>query len=229
MQEIINYQKIDSELRKLENELVSSKNRKGAAEMQQYLKDGQNRIMKLEEAAKGLAAQYEKAIALYNDFISKLEQLAKNAETVEEAKAEELETAISNFMNTSEVLENNINILGNKISAVNKEFEGLMNNAKKAKHNLEIYKANYNAERQKLEPEITKLKSELAKQKSKVEPALLAKYNAKSESKLFPIFVPEAKGRCGGCRMEIPAGKLSDLKSKGAIECENCGRFIYAE
>lgn len=229
MQEIIKYQEIDSSLRKLEGQLAMSANRKSASEMQQYLKDGQNRLMKLEAVAQNLTEQYQKALRLYNDFVAKLEVLTKNINDMSGEKSEELEITIANFMNTSDTLESNINMLANRISATNKEFEALMNNAKKAKHNLEIYKANFNKEKEKLDPEISKLKNELAKQRAKVDSNLLAKYNAKAESKLFPIFVPETRGRCGGCRMEIPAGKLSNLKKNGAIECENCGRYIYVD
>lgn len=230
MQEIIKYQEIDAKVRKLENELASSANRKSASEMQQYLKDGQARLLKLEEVAANLTGQYEKATKLYNDFIQKLEALSKNVdEAGDEAKIAELDKTIENFMNTAENLENNLNVLANKIIAVNKEFEALMNKAKKAKHNLEIYKINYAKEREQLEPKINDLKSELAKQKSKVAPALLNKYNSKSESKLFPIFVAEINGSCGGCRMQISASRLSSLKADGVIECENCGRFIYSK
>ena len=227
MQEIIKYQQIDSQLRKVEGELYSSANRKSAFQMQQYLKDGQARLIKLEEVAKTLNEQYQKATKLYNEFIEKLDELSKKVEADRGEKTDELEKTISAFNQTADNLENNIAILGQKIVNANKEFESIMNNAKKAKHNLEIYKANYNKEREKLEPEINRLKEEKNKQKPKVDPKLLAKYNAKYEGKIFPVFVPETKGRCGGCRMEIPAGKLSELKAKGTIECENCGRIIY--
>lgn len=227
MQEIIKYQEIDAKLRKLESQLYSSANRKNASDMQQYLKDGQARLIKLEEVSKNLTEQYQKATKLYNDFVQKLETLSKNVESATEGKTEELEAMINSFNQTAETLDNNINILGGRMMNASKEFENIMNNAKKARHNLEIYKSAYNKEKEQLEPEINRLKEEKNKQKAKVDPKLLAKYNSKSESKIFPIFVPETKGRCGGCRMEIPAGKLSDLKSKGAIECENCGRFIY--
>lgn len=229
MQEIIKYQEIDSNLRKLENELGSSKNRKSAAEMQQYLKEGQNKLLKLEEVADSLMKQYQKATNLYNDFVQKLEQLTKAVDSDNGEKSAELEAMINNFTSTADNLENNISVLANKIAAANKEFELLMSNAKKAKHNLEIYKANYSKEKERLDPQINKLKVELEKQKTKVDSALLAKYLAKAESRLFPIFVSEANGKCGGCRMEISAGKLSVLKSKGIIECENCGRLIYIQ
>ena len=227
MQEIIKYQEIDTKIRKIKNEIESSKNKKGAAEMQQYLKDGQAKLLKLESVAKNLTAQYEKAVKLYNDFVNKLEALTKSVDSANLEKMPELENTIKSFMNNSETLENNINALATKIAQANKEFESVMNNAKKAKHNLEVYKSNYNKEKEKVEPEINKLKEELSAQKAKVDPTLLAKYNAKADGKIFPIFVSESSGKCGGCRMEISASKLSDLKSKGVIECENCGRLIY--
>lgn len=227
MREMIKYQEIDTKIRKLNNELASSKNKKGAAEMQQYLKDGQAKLLKLEEVADNLTKQYEKAVKLYNDFINKLEILTKSVESSDDAKLKELETTIANFKSNSETLENNINALANKIAQANKEFEGLMNNAKKAKHNLDVYKTNYAKEKAQIEPEIAKLSKDLLDQKAKVDKTLMAKYLQKAEGKVFPIFVAEAQEKCGGCRMEISASRLSDLKNKRVIECENCGRFIY--
>lgn len=229
MQNIIKYQEIDTKIRKLNGELLASKNRKGAAEMQQYLKDGQAKLIRLEEVADNLTKQYEKAVKLYNDFVSKLEVLTKSVDSAGLERMAELEGAINNFVSNSAALENNINALASKITQANKEFEVLMNNAKKAKHNLEVYKTNYNAEKAKIEPEIARLSNELLVQKGKVDPAMLAKYQAKAEGKVFPIFVVEANGRCAGCRMEISASKLSSLKANGVIECENCGRLIYSK
>ena len=227
MQEMIKYQEIDTKIRRLNNELATSQNKKGAAEMQQYLKDGQAKLLKLEEVADNLTKQYEKAVKLYNDFINKLDALTKSVEAADLGKLTELESTINNFKSNSETLENNIGVLANKINQANKEFEVLMNNAKKAKHNLEVYKSGYTKEKAQIEPEIARLAKELLDQKNKVDKTLLAKYTQKSEGKVFPIFVAESQGKCGGCRMEISASKLSDLRAKKVIECENCGRLIY--
>lgn len=225
MQEILKYQELDLKLKKLENELNSSANKKSAGEMQQYLRDGQTRLVKLEETAKVLVEQYQKATTLYNDFVNKLEALAKE---VDGGVKENIETVLKKFSADAEKLDNHIINLANKIAAVNKEFESLMNNAKKARNNLEIYKANFAKEKAKYDPEIEKLKKELEAQKKKVDQALLQKYLVKAEGKNVAILVPETNGRCGGCRMEISGVKLSTLKAKGMIECENCGRIIYS-
>lgn len=228
MQDIIQYQEIDAKLRKLESELKTSSNRKNAGDMQQYLKDGQAKLVKLETLAKNASDQYNQATVLYNEFMNKLEALAKESEKVEISQLEALSGTLSKLSATADNLDSHISALQNKIVSINKEVENLMNNAKKAKHNLEIYKMNYNKEKEKLEPEINKLKEELEVMKKKIKPELLAKYISKSEGKVFPVFVSALNGnKCGGCRMEISAGKMSALKDKGFIECENCGRIIY--
>ena len=56
-----------------------------------------------------------------------------------------------------------------------------------------------------------------------------AEREMKREAKKFPVFVALISNKCGGCRMEISASKLGQMKTNeyGVIECENCGRFIY--
>lgn len=227
MQEILKYQDLDLKLKKLEAELNSSVNKKSASDMQQYLRDGQTKLVKLEENAKVLIEQYQKATALYNDFLNKLEALSKEVESGVAIQNENLDAVLKKFSADAEKLDNHIVNLANKISVVNKEFESVMNNAKKARHNLEIYKANFAKEKEKYDPEILKIKKALEEQKKFVNQSLLNKYLAKAEGKNIVVFVPESAGRCGGCRMEISGVKLSDLKAKGMIECENCGRVIY--
>lgn len=227
LQSIIEYQEIDAKLRKIESELRASVNRKNAGDMQQYLKDGQARLLKLEEDATVLMEKYKQASLIYNDYINKIEKLAQEIEKNDQTENEAIMVAFTKLVATSENLDNHINALQGRVVAINKEVEGVMNNAKKARHNLDIYKMNYNKEKEKVAPEVLKLRSMLENAKKKVKPELLAKYNAKSESKIFPVIVEALNNKCGRCRMEISAGKMSELKNNGFIECENCGRVIY--
>ena len=227
MQEIIKYQEIDINIKKLEAELRSSANRKNAADMQQYLKDSQVKLVSLDENAKALSDQYNKAVAVYNDFVTKLENLIAEVDKASGDKIASLNALIEKFSADATKLDNHISSLQGRMNAIARDVDAIMNNAKKAKRNLEIYRSEYTKEKEKIEPELNKLKAELEKQKSKVSANLLAKYNTKADGKILDIFVPEINGRCKGCRMEISAGKMSALLSEGIIECENCGRFIY--
>lgn len=226
MQELLKFQNIDAELRKVSAGLFSSQNRKKANEMQQYLKDIQNKLFSLDENAGLVASQVEKVKQEYNDIVLKIENVLKaNA-----ASSEELERSENEVVRLSERLskiEKDLNNLQTKLVLINKDFEALMKNAKTARGNLNYYKQEYNKQKAQFEPQIEKLKAELEEQKKKVKPELLQKYYAKAEGKIFPIFVPLKDNRCGGCRMEVPAGKIKDLQTKKIIECENCGRIIY--
>ena len=49
MQNILKYQEIDLKIKKIENDILSSECRQNAGKMQQYLKDGQAKLLKIME------------------------------------------------------------------------------------------------------------------------------------------------------------------------------------
>ena len=77
MKEILEYQKLDGKIRKIENEIKNSEDRKNASKMQDYLRDSQVKLVKLEEQSEKLVKIQKKAIEAYNDFALKLEQAIK--------------------------------------------------------------------------------------------------------------------------------------------------------
>ena len=92
MQELLKFQNIDAELRKVSAGLFSSQNRKKANEMQQYLKDIQNKLFSLDENAGLVASQVEKVKQEYNDIVLKIENVLKaNAASSEEIERSENE------------------------------------------------------------------------------------------------------------------------------------------
>ena len=229
MQELLKYQDIDIKLRKLQSKIDESENRKNATEMQDYVKRCLAEITNLEQVAKTLNEQYQKSIAKYNEFISKLESLEKSIESSSDDTLAALQSTLQSFAKNAEVLEGNIEMLAKKVEATDKKYELLMSNATKARKKHDAYKAEFLKEKAVYEQEIQKINAELVKQGSKVNPTLLAKYKVKSDGKKLPVLVPETNGRCYGCKMEIPARRMSDLDKNGFIECENerCGKIIY--
>ena len=226
MQELLKYQELDSKLRKLNGEIENNQNRKKANEMQQYMRETQSKISSLDESAAVLVANLNKLKTEYNAVISKIEQLSK----VEAEKAEDLEKIendLSKLYDALSKIEHDLANMQNKLVSVNKEFENYMKNAKTAKSNLVYYKQEFEKSKAEVAPKLDELGKALAEQKAKVGPELMSKYLAKAEGRIFPIFVPFVNDRCGGCHMEIPAGKIKELNAKHYIECENCGRYIY--
>ena len=226
MQEMLKYQEIDSKIKKIESDILASESRKNAAKMQQYLKDSQAKIMRLEESSGKVVDTYKKATTLYNDFVDKLSELNKKIEGSSLENIEGLKELVSKYYDILSKLEREISNLSNQIISINKEFDLVMKNARTAKKNLDIYKNEYNQLKLSKQPEVDAFKKELDQLKTKISPDLMKKYLAKREGK-FPVFVPEKDGRCGGCRMEIPGSKLNELAVNGKVECENGGRVIY--
>ena len=226
IKEMLEYQKIDGEIRKLESSLKNSDERKNATKMQEYLKDGQVKLIALEKTGAKLATLYKKAVQAYNDFTEKLDKLLKEkvGEKLEDV-TQMLEKA-NTFMLANAKLEKDLESLQASIAKVNNEFDSIMKNSKTAKSNFEVYKNRFNKLRASVEPKINELKAKRDKLQSKIDSEILNKYKHKAESK-YPVFVPVKDNTCGGCRMEISGTKLKQLKEAGFIECENCGRIIY--
>ena len=226
LKEMIEYQKLDGQIRKLELELKNSEERKNASKMQDYLKDSQAKLAKVEETSEKLVVLYKKAQAAYNDFMDKLDKLVKEG-LGENAKEVTQRLEKANAFNSAVVkLEKDLESLQASIVKVNNEFDLIMKNSKTAKANFEVYKNRFNELKAKKDPEIAQLKARCDKISVGLDAELLARYKRKADSK-YPVFVPEKDGRCGGCRMEISGSKLKSLKENGYIECENCGRIIY--
>lgn len=225
IQEILKYQEIDGNLRKLENELASLPERKKAAEMQNSLKDGQSRLIVLEQNAQKATENFAKAKAYYEDIVIKVEALSKSISEADLEKVKELQKAKANFYQMMDKLEKELVRINTQLTMVNNEYNSIIKNAKNAKSQLDVLKVKFAESKQKLEPQIEKLKNELEKQSQKIDKNVLEKYKAKRESK-FPVFVKNINGTCGGCRMAISASKMRDFNSSDYIECENCGRII---
>lgn len=221
MQELLKYQHIDGELRRLNAELNSSESRKKVNEMQQYMRETQNKIIALDGVASGILEALNKIKKEYASVVEKIEQLLKT-DACDDAQDE-----ASRLAEKLSRLERELNNLQTKLVSVSKDFDTFMKNAVTAKNNLKFHKQAFEKQKEEVEPKINKLTTELAEQKKKVRAELMAKYQAKADGKYFPVFVPLKDNRCGGCRMEVPAGKIKDLQSKQIIECENCGRIIY--
>ena len=97
IQEILKYQQIDGELRKLEKQLAELPERKKAAELQNNLKAGQTRLAVVEQNAQKSTENFSKAKAYYDDLLIKIETLSKAIADADLDKVRDLQRAKNNF------------------------------------------------------------------------------------------------------------------------------------
>ncbi len=229
LENILKYQEIEGKLVAEEAELSKSKDREKASEISQLLKNQHNRILVLEGQAQKVNDSYKKAIAKYEEFLKKLEVLEKEMENADASKTSVYEKAYKDFASIANTLEKDIANIYNHIQQISKEYEEIIKKSKEDRIKFDKYKAAFNKLKAEKEPKIEALNQELRDTKEKVDSKLLNVYLQKRETKKFPVFVALISNKCGGCRMEISASKLGQMKTNdyGVIECENCGRLIY--
>ena len=229
LEAILKYQEIEANILAVETELSKSKERENASKMQQLLKNGREKILNLEKLAQKINEKYNKATEKYALFTKKLESLEKELLSADESKVALYEKAYKDFSAISSALEKEIAAIYAEIQNVTHDYEDIIKKSKTDREKFDKYKAAYDKQKAEKEPVLLELKAELEKQKKAINEKLFKIYAQKREGKLFPVYVALAANKCGGCRMEISASKLGDMKSNeyGVIECENCGRFIY--
>ena len=229
LDKILEYQTVESELISLEGEITKSKDRERAAEIQQNLKNQHAKLLALENSAKIVGDQYKKATEMYEEYLNKLAKLEEEVKAAEPEKAELYAKMYKDFATVSSSLERDIQNIYASVQQISKDYEDIIRKSKTDREKFDRYKASYSKIKAKLEPKIAEVKSKLESLSKGIDPKLLSVYKQKREGRIFPVFVALATNKCGGCRMEISASKLGQMKTNnlGVIECENCGRLIY--
>ncbi len=228
MKEMLKYQDMDLEIKRLEGGLLDHADRKNALRMQHILKDCQAKLVELESKSKETLKAYNQYKSVYNNMAKNLEVIEKNADTDNISKIEGLVEAIDAIVGNLTMLDKEMATIINYAEGVQAEYNSIMKNARTAKASMQKYKESFNEAKQETEKLIQSKKSELQKQGGKVDSKLLQKYKQKATDNR-KVVVPLVETKCGGCRMELSAGKLNILKTQKVIECENCGRIIYID
>ncbi len=230
---LVKYQEEDKKLRKIEQEINNTPERK------EYIQ-AKNFLLKSPEK---LEAFEKKAVSLKSS-IEKLEKQCK-----------EMEETLLDFDNLDELVEGgadisfykkNVSKIGDTIRGLRSQIASLQEEAKKAhdeytslmkkgkqvqdKFNNELTEA-YKAVVASRKEETDKIKHSQAEIAKELNPEFLNKYNTKRREKIFPVLieVEETNGymRCKGCGMDISLTDKEKLKAGKIIECDSCRRYLY--
>lgn len=228
MKEILEYQKLDMQLKKLEKQVNSSNEKNVMNQMINYVKTAQNKTLELEKSAKKLTEDYQSLKAEYDKSLKTIKELtAKKAEELSEKEMEEVFHKINQVSSNLYMIERNLNINVNNIKSILKEFETTKNQVIVARTKHKESKEKYEQLVADIKPKTDKIIAEMCALESKVKPELLTKYKEKKHDNIFPVFVELKDGNCGGCMMAQPKGRIDKLKQDGYIICEQCGRIIF--
>ena len=228
IEQLLIYQNADAKLKKIENELMGSEERKKAVVAKKYLDGAKETLEKLDARAQKLATEFENATLEQEKLKEQEADLEKALKSVKEEaeatflikKAEELIQKIKNVATACAKL-------GEEIQAVMKEYLSIKNQTKAAQAQYNENGKKYNELKASLQGERDAVEAELEKLKKSVDPALMEKYLKKRANKIYPVVFEVSSNVCGACNMGLPMSELNKLKNGEVIECENCGRLLY--
>lgn len=231
IEQLLQYQNVDTKLREIETEISQSEERKKAVSAQKFLNSVNDSIALLEKRAEELTNKYNESVALYKRLGDEIKEYDDVDETDDieqlgyvKRKAQELNDEIEN-------LANGIEQISREISVVLKEFTQLKAKTKEAKSQYSEFVPKYNALKASKEEEMKKIKAELAKIEKQIPPEEMELYKTKRKDKIFPVLyavqVFGKKPHCSRCGTEFPMACFDSLKKGSLVECDSCHRLVY--
>lgn len=230
LKSILDYQKKDAELIKLERALNQNENKKIYTQMVNVVKEAQNQSAALEKQAGDLVKNFNSLKKVYEENIKTANTLAnKKLETVSEEELDSMQDIAKKISNNLAILEKRLLQQAENVRNALSNFDQTKKRYNQARDKYNKHKELFDEDSKKLSPEIEQKEKEVKKLEANIDANILSKYKHKRQDKIYPVFVPCLDKTCGGCRMELPSASLSTLKKDGILECEHCRRIIYMQ
>lgn len=229
LNDLLEYQKVDGELRKVEQEIAASEEYKKYMQARKFMKNAQEKL----DAQDKRAAELKK---LRDDLIVRCEETTKAIE--EYADLDELVDGggdIAFYKKNAQALldrlrsiKAELNKLIADIGSVSEEYKKFKEQTILMQKQYKEYKEKYEAVKNARAEEVAQINARLKKAGKPLSPEILEKYNAKRKEKIFPILVPLNANMCI-CGMDFPLAQQNKLAGGNVIECEHCRRFVYKQ
>jgi predicted nucleic acid-binding Zn-ribbon protein len=229
LQAILSYQEVDKKLYKLERELAGSEERKEYAKFKKFLETAPEKLDSLEAKAGALRAEAEALTAKYEQ----LEETLKDFDHLDELVTGGADIAFYQKKAQLKVdqikkIKADLNTLFGSIKEVDAEYQKLKKQVISAQKQYAEASEKYKAVKASRADEKAALEKELSVLAKAVPAELMQRYQTKRKEKLFPVVGELVGNRCPFCSMEPPLAARSKLTGGGAIECDNCHRFIFS-
>ena len=227
LHELLKYQEVDKELRKIEQEIASSDERKKFVQAKKFI----------EAAREKLEAQDRRAA----DLKHTRDELAARVEDVNKSLAEysdledlsEDDSAVSFYKKNAMALADKLRTVKGELQKLVSDIESATDEYKKLKEQTIVMQKQYKEYNEKLKDlkgtrgaELNEINKKLAEIAKNIPADILAKYDAKRKERVFPVLVPLTPTGCI-CGMEFSLAQKNKLSGGNVIECEHCRRLVY--
>ncbi len=231
MKDILEYQRIDGQLKQIEKQINESNERKNYARIRGVWADFQEQVKKMELRSRELNILLENASKTMAEKAKLLNEY--NASAADAADLQEVDFMLKKLADVEKAL----NQAERDIKSVVTEAEEISNKYDSFRSKLPTVQAQAKDARSKFEQlqesrkdEIAALRAQLKEVAKNVPQEVMEEYEKLKRQGIYPPFVPlRGTNQCSGCSMELPMGQVYALNEKGTIRCEHCRRIIYKE
>ncbi len=227
LEQLLQYQKKDAELRKIEQEVATSEERKKLVQARNVMKSAEGRIA----AEDARAAELKK---LRDDLIARVDETSRAI-----AEYSDLDEMVDgggdiafykkNALQLQERLKNvkaELTRILSEIAALSAEYKKMMEQGKAANRQYKEYSEKFKAVQASRADEVNALNAALAEIAKEIPAEYLEKYMQKRRENVFPVLVPLTGSTCV-CGMDLSLAQQEKLAGGNIIECEHCRRFLY--
>ena len=227
LNELLEYQKVDAQLRKIEQEVAASEEQKKYAQANKFMKSAPERFGAQDRRAAELAALREDLIRRAEDISKQIAEYSELEEMVEEGGD------VSFYKKNAQALLDRLRGLRSEMQKLNADIASTVeeyDRFKKQGAAMQKQYKEYKAKRDELvnthKDEVNSLRARLAEIAKKIPEDTLAKYQQKRKENIFPIIAPLNGNMCV-CGMDFPLALQERLAGGNVVECEHCRRFVY--
>ena len=217
IEKLLEYQKIDADLKNIENELKKSEEFKKYAQAVKFLKTVTDSKAQIEAKAASLLLGMQNL----QDRLKKLSDDKNEFTGIDEVEDENM---LAFLKKKSAELSSQYASLEAELTL---SYKKLMANTKAMLSQQDEYKLKYEELCKEKETEKSKIKKQLELIAKDIPSEYLAKYKEKRKDPKFPIVYELKDKHCTACGTELSQLELSRLKNEKIIECENCRRLIF--
>lgn len=225
-----NYMQYDMEADQFENGMRNAPNRVKLLKQRDFLMEQQRNMKRIESEIASMNDRLE----VLRDEAQRLQGLLDSlVKAISENPPEELEE-IEKQMSSAKKLEDSLQHYEQELFRMRKESEQrdrmqkeIRLRAARTKAEYDELKKAYEVEFKRDQTKLAELKARVEAEAKNVEADMLARYREVKQH-VTPPMAALSGGRCGCCNMSLPAAVMNEVGSGSIVECDNCGRILFA-
>lgn len=229
LQKMLDYQKIDSKIYRLEKEYNELNEKKEFNKYQNYYKE-QSMLVEVEQK------ELSKTIEQLNTLIKKSEELnaAKESLEISDFDAFVAEEDFAEYEQKLKQYQHELVAINDAAVEMQKRLADLAVKNRQVLNNLvksqEIAGKLYGKIQMKKRTMKDLARQELPKLKDlkpQIDPEIFKLYEARRNHHIFPVFMPYNEPNCSACGIDVKAEVTEKFNNNTFVECPHCRRLLY--